>query len=122
MEKHLTLLGVLYIGFSSLCLLAAVVVFMAVAGGGLLSGDSHAIAITTIVGSAIAFFLVIISAPGIIGGIGILRRYGWARILLLILGALNLLNIPFGTALGIYTFWVLLNNDTTRLFSGTPVS
>ena len=52
-------------------------------------------------------FLLIISAPGIIGGFGILKKYSWARVLVLILGALNLLNIPFGTILGVYTFWVL---------------
>jgi hypothetical protein len=35
----------------------------------------------------------------------------------LILGALNLFNIPFGTALGLYTFWVLLNDEAGALFA-----
>ena len=45
----------------------------------------------------------------------------WARILTIVLSALNLINIPFGTALGVYGLWVLLNKDTERLFDGTPV-
>ena len=122
MEKHVTVLGVLYIGFGALGILAAIVVFTAVVGGGILSGDSEAMAITAIVGPAIALFLLILSAPGVIGGIFLLKWRPWARILILILGFLNLLNIPFGTILGIYTIWVLLKNETTRLFIAEPMS
>ena len=32
----------------------------------------------------------------------------WARVLALILAFLDLINVPFGTALGVYTLWVLL--------------
>lgn len=64
-----------------------------------------------------AMFLLVISAPGIIGGYGILKKYFWARILVLILGAFNLLNIPFGTILGVYTFWGLLDEDVAKEFT-----
>ena len=118
MEKHhITILGALYIAFSCLGLLVAVFVFTVVTGAGILSGDLEAMAITSIVGSAVAMFLLIISAPGIIGGFGILKKYSWARVLVLILGALNLLNIPFGTILGVYTFWVLLNEEAAKEFT-----
>ncbi|MBM3241274.1 hypothetical protein FJZ31_33750 [Candidatus Poribacteria bacterium] len=117
MEKHVTIIGVLYIAFNSLGILAAIIVFVAIAGGGLLSGEPKAIAITTSVGSAIAFFLALVSVPGIIGGIGMLKRKSWARILVLILGFLNLLNIPVGTVVGIYTIWVLMKDETARLFA-----
>ena len=117
MEKHVTVLGVLYIAFSALGILAAIIVFTAVVGGGLISGDSEAMTITAIVGPTIAFFLILVSAPGIIGGIGLLKRRNWARILVLVLGFLNLINIPFGTALGVYTIWALLKDETVQLFS-----
>ena len=43
------------------------------------------------------------------------------RIAVLTLGVLNLFLLPFGTALGIYAFWVLLNNETrAAFFGGTP--
>ena len=35
-------------------------------------------------------------------------RQSWARMLAIVLGALSLLDMPFGTALGIYSLWVLL--------------
>lgn len=50
-------------------------------------------------------------AFSVIVGAGLLMRLSWARMGALILGGLNLLNIPFGTALGIYTMWALLPAD-----------
>ena len=117
MEKHVTLLGVLYIIFNFMTLCAAVIIIIVFAGSAILSGDEEAVAVLSIVGSAIVFLLLILSVPGIIGGIGLLLKQEWARILVLILAVLNLLNIPLGTALGIYSFWVLLHQDTTPLFN-----
>jgi hypothetical protein len=83
------------------------------------SGDAAvAIPIIGIAGTALVGFLLLLSLPGLITGFGLLKYQPWARILGLVLSALNLINIPFGTALGIYGLWVLLNKDTERLFSG----
>jgi hypothetical protein len=62
---------------------------------------------------------VLLSAPGLIGGIYLLKHRPWARILVLVLGFINLIEIPIGTALGIYTIWVLLKNETVQLFTPT---
>jgi len=45
---------------------------------------------------------------GVVAGWGLLERRPWARLLSIVLGFLNLVDMPFGTALGIYTLWVLL--------------
>jgi hypothetical protein len=117
MEKHVTFVGALRIGFGALGILAAVIVLVAVVGGGLISGDREAIRVTAIVGPVVAFFLFLLSVPGIIGGIGLLRRKPWARFLVLVLAVLDLFNIPIGTALGIYTIWVLMRDETVQLFA-----
>jgi hypothetical protein len=119
MEKHVTLLGILYITLNFITLFAAVIVIIVFAGSAVLSGDEEAVTILSIVGSAIVIFLLILSVPGIIGGIGLLQKREWARILVIILAVFNLFNIPLGTALGIYSFWVLLHQDTTPLFKPT---
>jgi hypothetical protein len=119
MQKHITILAVLHVAFSGMFLLAAVVAFMAIVGGGLLSGDAEAIGITAGVGILVAIILFIFATPGLIGGIALLRRKSWARILVLILGCLNLLNIPFGTVLGIYTIWVLVQPETKTILSSS---
>jgi hypothetical protein len=117
MDKHLTLLGVLYIAFGILGVLLAVFLFTAIAGGGWISQDPMAIAVTSSVGAIVAAFLLVLSIPMILAGAGLIKRRPWARMLTLVLGVLNLLNIPFGTVLGIYTIWVLMNDQTVQLFS-----
>ena len=49
-----------------------------------------------------------------------IRRMGCAFAGLIVLAAINLINIPLGTILGAYGLWVLLNKETERLFAGTP--
>jgi hypothetical protein len=58
--------------------------------------------------SVIALFVFAKAACGFIAGWGLLQREPWARLIALILGFIALFNIPFGTALGVYTLWVLL--------------
>ncbi len=58
--------------------------------------------------SVIGIFVLAKAAVGFLTGWGLLQRESWARILAIVLGFLSLFNIPFGTAVGVYTLWVLL--------------
>jgi hypothetical protein len=121
MEKHVTVVGAVHIGFAALGILAAVMVFLFVAGGGLIGGlvsgdEDIVIPITCCVGTTITFWLLLVSIPGIVGGIGLLRYKSWARYLVLVLSVLALLSVPIGTAIGIYSIWVLVQDETARLF------
>jgi hypothetical protein len=49
-------------------------------------------------------------------GAALRRHQPRGRLAVLWLGALNLFVLPFGTALGIYAFWVLLHNETRGAF------
>ncbi len=44
------------------------------------------------------------------------RRRHWTRLGAMMLGGVDLLLLPYGTALGIYALWVLLHEDVKRLF------
>ena len=116
MKSHLTVVAALCIGFGALGVFMALVVFVAVVGGGIISGDPEAMSITAIVGTSIAGFLILVSVPDIIAGIGLLKRKSWARILALILACLDLILIPIGTIIGAYCIWVLVHDDTVKLF------
>lgn len=123
MDKHITILAVLYIAFGVIFLLLGVFLFVTIAGAGWMSGDSDAIAITSGVGGLLGALFVIMALPSLFAGFGLMRHAAWGRILALVLGAINLFNIPIGTALGIYTFWVLLNDQTQPLFGASaPVT
>jgi len=55
--------------------------------------------------------LFLVAAGGILVGWGLLNHRHWARVLAIVLGIVALLHPPFGTALGIYTLWVLLSDQ-----------
>jgi len=55
--------------------------------------------------TALAAFLALL---GVITAWGLLQHESWGRMLALIVGVIALLSFPFGTALGVYTLWVLL--------------
>jgi len=49
---------------------------------------------------------------------GLSERQPWARVLGIVVGFLALIRFPFGTALGIYTLWVLLPESSGREYDG----
>jgi phage shock protein PspC (stress-responsive transcriptional regulator) len=116
MEEHVRILGILYIALSALGIIAAAIVFVILVGSGMITGDEEVIFITRIVGIGVAGLLLLFSLPGLFAGLGLLKYESWARILALVLGFINLINIPFGTMLGVYSIWVLTNKEIQELF------
>jgi hypothetical protein len=129
MDTHVKVLGILHIVLGFLGVLGALAVlgiFGGIAGivGVSAPADPEArlaIPILGAIGGMIGIFVLLISVPGIIAGFGLINYRPWARILTIILSAINLVNIPIGTALGIYGLWVLLSSQTERLFATPPV-
>ena len=119
MNKHVTILGILFISFSCLLCVGGIVFSLVIPMAGNISGNDVAMRITSIIGETLGTVLIILSMPGIVGGIGLLKRKYWARILILVLCFLSLLSIPFGTALGIYGIWILLKSETIEIFNPT---
>jgi hypothetical protein len=64
--------------------------------------------------SVIAILLLAKAALGFLAGWGLLQHEKWARIVVLVLAFLALFNVPFGTAFGVYTMWVLLPSESER--------
>jgi hypothetical protein len=120
MEKHVTIVAALQIGWSILHLVLGFFLLILLGTLGGISGDEEAMVILPLLGILLGGTIIILSALGIMGGFGLLKYRNWARILILILSALDLLNIPLGTALAIYTIWVLVQGETAQLFGKQP--
>jgi hypothetical protein len=116
MDKHVTLVAALNIGFGILGILIAIFIFIGMILGNMLIDDYEVRKILPIIGTVAVLFLLLTSIPEIIGGIGLLKRRPWARILILVVACMDLLWIPIGTIIGIYELWVLLQDETTQLF------
>ena len=119
MEKHVTFVAVINIAFGFLGIFIGVVLLIVLVGAGIISQDPEALKITTIVGVSLGCFLIITSIPEIVGGFGLLKRKQWARVLVLIIAVIDLMFIPIGTLIGIYALWVLLQEDTAKLFKAS---
>jgi hypothetical protein len=124
MQTHVKVLGVLFIVLSGLGILVAVTLMLAFgAAAGIVGASANphdaaiALPIIGLAGTALVAFLLVLSLPGLVTGIGLLKLKPWSRIVGIVLSALHLIHIPFGTALGVYGLWVLLNKETEPLFS-----
>ena len=124
MEQHVKIVAILNIVLGGLGVLAALFVLVFFGGlAGVVHSDPSpdsavgAAALGTI-GVVACFAIAAFSVPAVIGGIGLLKFREWSRILVIVMSAIHLINIPFGTALGIYGLWVLTKDDTRALFKG----
>jgi hypothetical protein len=107
-QEHIRLLGILWMAISAFNAVGAVVLYVLANTLFIHLRETGGAPWLHSFLSFIAILIVAKSAAGFIVAWGLLRREPWARIVAIILAFLALFNIPFGTALGIYTLWVLL--------------
>lgn len=119
MRTHIRVLGWLHLVLGVVDLLLALAVFGLFAGIGLLAGAGGEPA-GFIVGGALATviggIMALTAVPNFLAGWGLLNHRNWARWLALILGALNVFKFPWGTAVGVYTFVILLDDESKVIF------
>ena len=103
---HVRLLGIFWLALSALHLFPGIMLISFGAGWGAVPFGIPGFVqgIMSVVGWA----MVAGSVLGLVAGWGLLQREPWARTLAIVMGVVHLLNVPFGTALGVYTLWVLL--------------
>lgn len=123
MDTHVKVLAVLQIALSVFGLLGALIlsfVFVGAMGAVGIAGDDRAaiaLPILGITGMALVGLLIALSVPGLIVGIGLLKRRPWARIAGIVMSIFGMVMIPFGTAVGVYGLWVLFSKETEQLFA-----
>ncbi len=121
MNSHLTLLTVLHRVWGALALLLGCSTLILAAGAVAIGittvGAEIPAGITAAAFTACALALLGVGGAHLWAGTALQRREANGRLAALALGVLNLFVLPFGTALGIYAFWVLLNNDTRDAFA-----
>lgn len=120
MEKHIRILGYLYMVFSALAfvfflslllLLAGIMSFVSIHDGSVVP-----LFLTGGIGLAFMIIVTVATLPGFLAGYGLLNNKSWGRPLGIIMAILYLIEPPIGTALGIYALWVLLNEESKHSF------
>jgi hypothetical protein len=106
-QEHVHFVGILWLAISAFNAVGGVALYI-VANTIFAPGRGTGPAFLHPLLMVIAIFVLGKSALGFITGWGLMQREGWARMLALVLAFISLFNIPFGTAIGVYTMWVLL--------------
>ena len=104
------------LAIGSLGLLLGALGFVALAGVGLVSQDPVVQTWMSGIGGVVASVFGLLSLPTLAAGFGLLRRKRWARTLGMVLGAIELFQVPVGTILGGYSLFVLAQHRTRDYF------
>lgn len=125
MERHVGLLAILsslwgalamLIGVSMLLLAAGAMAILAAPDGGFAAG------LTAATFAVLGVFAVLWGGAHLWAAAMLRRHHAWGRFLTLGLAIVNLLILPFGTALGIYALWVLMTNEGRRMFEAPVIA
>ena len=122
MHTHVKVVGALNVVLGAFGLLIAAATMLIFGGATWLVGAAGgpdaatAIPILGLTGAALSTFLLALSLPALVIGVGLLQRRAWARVAGIVISLFNLFNFPFGTLIGVYGLWVLFAKDTERVF------
>jgi len=113
-REHVKMVGMLWMAYSAFHAMAGVVILLVaklvvVRLGSIPNGPPPEVMewLPALV-STIGWLVLVKAAIGFVAGWGLLQHEEWARVFALVVGFVVTLNVPLGTALGIYTLWVLL--------------
>ena len=119
-QQHVHLLGILWLAMSALNAVGAIVLLML---GNVLFPHLREmkdvpsdvpVGFLTALFTTLGIIILAKAALGFFAGWGLMQRETWARVLVLVLAFISLFNIPFGTAIGVYTLWVLLPGQSQQ--------
>jgi hypothetical protein len=120
---HVDLVGLLFIVWGLLTALIGVstlalgVGAISLVASGSRGGGQVAVGVTAVAFTVLAVIAMVWGAAHVFVGVPLRQHKAPARLLALMLGAVDLLLLPYGTALGVYTLWVLLDEKGKALFS-----
>jgi hypothetical protein len=112
LRHHLPMLGMLWIVVGVLYLLPSLaILFVGSASHIVIDDNAVARTLGPVIMSALGGSLLLVGVGGILVGWGLRNCEPWARTVSIVLAILALFHFPFGTALGVYTLWVLLSDQ-----------
>jgi hypothetical protein len=123
MRSHLRLLGVLQLAWGAIGLLLGVATLLLAVGGLAIgmtgTGDGVGAGVTALTFGVFAGALLAGGAANAWAGRSIRRQEPAGRSAVLWLAVPNLFVLPFGTALSIYAWWVLLHHEARSIYYAT---
>ena len=126
MDGQVKALGAVQIVFASLAIIGALfILFSGQFAASAIENEGNepeAAALVRSIMGVMGFVLLVYGALGIAGAIGLFLLKGWGRGLSLAFCGISLIQLPFGTALGIWGLVTLTRPATAELFRRAPVA
>jgi hypothetical protein len=123
MKKHVTAIGAINLGFGIIGLVGAVFAFWVLNfAKGFVEGDEIPYMVLSFIAFSVPALICLLSTLGLVGGIGLLMFRSWARYVAIVTAALGCFVIPVGTLIGVYSLWVLFQDDTIKLFENNTTA
>jgi len=117
-KNHVTLVGVLHICFGALGIIGAAITLIVLQfAENFVPTDEH-IARTVLLslGMILPIIIGLFGLIDLLAGITLFSYKKWSRVFMIVVSAFNCLNIPIGTAKGVYSIWALMQPDVEKLF------
>ncbi len=112
MDRHIRAVGFLNIIVAVLSGFGALFIFWF----GWVDYLAFNLSVNLLVFRILLYAVIILMVPCVVTGIGLLRFSRWARTVGTVISVLQMINIPIGTAVGLYGLWVLLSTETDMFF------
>jgi hypothetical protein len=118
-KSHVDFLGTLFVVWGLLTIVIGVsTLALGIGAAALITSARSSVAagITAAVFTTLAFLAIVWGTAHVVVGVPLRRHTPWSRLTALMLGSVDLLLLPYGTAVGVYALWVLLNEQGKLLF------
>lgn len=117
-KSHVSLVAALHIGLGALTVIGGIITFVVLnfAGGFVEEYDEVANIIIKSLSTFLPLLICFFGGIDILAGIVLFSYKQWARVFMLVISAINCLNIPFGTAKGAYSIWALMQPQIMEMF------
>lgn len=76
--------------------------------------DDILLFVESIIRTVFILLLIFSALPSIIAGIGLLQKRNWGLVVALIAGCVSIFSFPFGTAVGVYSIYVFVENNKRK--------
>lgn len=118
---HVNFLGVLFIVWGLLTTIIGLSMLALGVGAAALIASSErpasfAASFTAAAFTTLAMIAILWGLAHVAVGLPLRKHRPWSRLGALVLGSIDLILLPYGTALGVYSMWVLLKQDAKALF------
>ena len=108
LTRRIDLVGYLHVGYGLGLLTLSLLMIVTVTIGAVVLPVFASWAAGLGAGISASLVLLAVAFPSMLAGVLLIRRFRWSRAMVMGLSVLDLFSFPVGTALGVFSLWILL--------------